>query len=110
LLFEKVPFIDEDDDAFPFFYRQAENIEVLRGDPLRCIEHQQADIRFIHGLDGTDYRIELEVFMYLGLTPDAGRIDQDEIFPEQVVSGMDRIPCGAGDIANDGTFLSNERV
>ena len=109
-LFHKVPFVDQQHDPLPFFHSKAEDIQILRTDPFYGIQQQQADIGFIHGLDGADDRIKFKVLMHFRLSSDTGCIDEDEFFLEEIVPGVDRVPGGAGDLTYDGALLPHQCI
>ena len=109
-LIHQVPFVYYHYKPLSLFYGQAENIQVLCSNSFFSIQKQQANIRFIHGLNGPDYRIKFQVLMHFCLSPDTCCIDQDKFFLKQFVMRMYAVPCGTGDLTYNGSLTAHQGV
>src|SRR5690606_14900722 len=110
VLFDEVPFVDQDDNALAILLRQVEDIDILCFDPLRGIQHKHDDIRLFQSFDGPHDGIELNVFLHFSLAPKPGGIDEHKVMAKLVVSDPDGISGGTRDGRHDVTFLSHQRV
>ena len=88
VLFDEVPFIDQNNHTLPVLFGQVEYIDILGFDAFRSIQHEDDHIRFFQRLDGAHYRIEFDVFLYFGFAAQTGRVNQDEIMQKGVSKGM----------------------
>ena len=86
------------------------DVEILRFEPLLCVEHQDADVGIFDGADRTHHRVKFEVFHRLALLAHACRVHKVEVHPEFVVAGVDRVACGAGDRGHDIAFFAQQGV
>ena len=84
---------------------------VLRGHPVARIDHQQRDVRALNRAQRPQHAVLLDLAVCDVPTPsDARRIDERHrlVFPQQM--RVEHVPCGAGDVADDGPFLTDQRV
>ena len=64
----------------------------------------------LDGPDGAHDRVELQVFVHLGLLAYAGGVDQHELVAELVVVGFDAVAGGAGDGGDYVPLLAEQGV
>ena len=110
LIFDEVPFVDNDDERLVVLLDELEDVHVLRLDATCGVNHEDADVGILNGTDRTHDAVELEVFRHLVLTTDAGSIDEIEVEAELVVLGINRIARGTGNLSDDITVLTDEGV
>ena len=101
LLLDQVPLVDHDHAPLLVTDDQVENIQILRLDTGRRVEHQNADVGRFDRTDRTQHRVEFEIFGHLRLFAQPGRVDQVKIHTELVVARQDRIAGRPGDRRHD---------
>ena len=88
----------------------ARALQQLRQPRLYFFDHQEADIGLFDGVDGPHDRVELQIFVHLGLLPDARRIDEQKLLSEFRVLRVNRIPSGARNVGHDVAVFPQQGV
>ena len=110
VFFHQVPLVDHQDDAFPLVQRIARHVGVLRGQALGRVDHQRHHVGALHRAQGAHHAVLLDPLLDAAAPADAGRVDQHHRLPLPAQAHVDGIACGAGDLADDGAFLAQQRV
>ena len=85
VFFYKVPFVDNENNAFVVAHDERKNVKVLLFDALRSVEHKYANVAALNSADGAEDRIELQVLVYLLFSAQSGGVDKVEVESEEVV-------------------------
>ena len=109
-LLDEVPLVDHDDAPLAVADDQVVDVQVLRLEPLLGVEHQDADVRVLDGADRPHHGVELQILHRLALLAHAGRVDEVEVHAVLVVTGADRVACGAGDRGDDVALLAEQGI
>ena len=110
VLFDEVPFVDDDDDAFVVALDEGEDVEVLLLEALAGVEHEDAYVGDFDGADGAEDGVEFEVFGDFGFAAEAGGVDEVEVEAEEVVAAVDGVARGACDGGDHGAVLAGDHV
>jgi hypothetical protein len=65
VLFHQIPFVDEDDQAFPFFFDPRDDIEFLALKSFLGIDEKKADICSFDAPDRSQVGIILQILLHL---------------------------------------------
>jgi len=100
LVFYQIPLIHYHDQAGAVLLYYLEYIHILCSYTLGSVYHQNRDIGLLYGSNGTQNTVIFQIFRYLVLFANAGRIHKVEIEAELVIAGRNsvaRCACYIGD-------------
>ena len=99
---DRVPLVDQDDDAAPALVRIAADGSVGSGYALCGVDHQQRHVSRLKVTAGHDHAHLFGHQVRLALAADAGCIDKPELVALKLDHFIDRIAGGAGNGRNNG--------
>ena len=109
-LLHEIPLVDKDHKAFLVALDNLEDIHILRLDAALCVDKEDADIAVFNSADRTHDGVKLEVFTYLVLAANASCVNEVEVEAELVITRINGVARGAGDVGDDVALLSDEGV
>ena len=95
IFLNRIPFIDDDNNALPTFMRNSRNLGVLFRHALRRVNHNKHHVRALHCRYRTDNTVAFQFFFNLILAPQTGRVNKHIRFAVMnhfCVNGISRCP------------------
>ena len=86
------------------------DVDVLRGDALGGIGHQDGDVGPLERVGGAQQRVFLDALFDPASAADAGGVHQHDAAPVEFDELVDAVARRARDLAHDGALRSDERV
>ena len=115
LVLDRVPLVDEDDDAGPLVQDEAGDVGVLRRDPLHAVNDEQGDVGPPDGPQGPQDAVLLHSTRDAAPPPDTGGVNQGDgdfraVVRRPLQAGVNGVAGGAGEGADDGPLLAQQPV
>ena len=111
VFFNGIPFVDNNDHAFPSFMSKASDPLVILPNPFFGINDHQNHIRTVDGTHGTHDRIFLSVFIDFTRFAHTSCIDHGKFLAICIGKmGIDGIPCGSSYWARNHAVFSKDGI
>ena len=110
LLLHQIPLVYHHHQPLGVALYQGEDVEVLPLHAARGVQHQDADVGVLDGADGAHHGVVLQVLVDLILLAYTSRVYQIEVEAELVVTSIDGVARGAGNVGHDVTLLADECI
>ena len=110
LVGHRVPFVDDDDGGFHFFEDEPGHVRVLGGDAFRRVNQQERHVCALNGFERAQHAVFFHAHFDVSPPADAGRVNQrdGQRLPDD--ARVERVARGAGDGADDGALLAEDRI
>ncbi len=110
VLFDRIPFVHGDHAAFPGFVRAARHFGILLGEADRRVDEDHAHVGALDRHFRADDAVPFDGILHLALPAQTGGVDQHKAAEPVFDPGVDRVPCGSGDLRNDAAVLPRDIV
>ena len=106
----KIPFIYKNHHTLSLADRQTEDAHILCSNAHRCIYQQHTNVGFVHGTNGANHRVKLQIFVHILFLTNSCCVYQHKLLAIHFVMGMYRIACSSCNVRYYCTFLINKGV
>ena len=110
LIFHQIPLVDHYHKTLVVLLDELEDVHILRLDTTGGVKHQDTHVAVLDSPDGTHHGVELQILCHLVLTTDTSGIHQVEVEAKLIVTGIDGVAGGTGNLRHDVTILADEGV
>ena len=112
VLFDRVPLVDDHDDRLAGIEDQSGHLGILFGHAGLGVDQQQGHVAAVDGGDGAQHAVAFQCFILhrLFLAHSGGINDVDAGAVRIGKEGVNRVPGGAGNVADHGALLPQQLV
>ena len=110
VLFDEIPFVHEDDGGLALLVHEADDLDVLFGQPFRAVHDEQTDVAPADGVEGAHVAVIFDVVLHPALLADACRIDEGVFLSVPLEQRVDGVAGRPRNRRDDAALLSQKAV